>query len=309
MRRYAFIDWATQGYCALVAVLITLFHGDAVPGWGWRVAAHGLCLLVVHALLHAQAARPHHRGLAFLRHFYPVLLYAGFYSETGQLNQMFATGYLDGAFHRWDEQLFGFSPSLAFMAAFPGRLLSEVFYGAYFSYYLMIFGVGLALYLRDHCAFLHYLSVTSLVFYACYVIYLFLPVVGPRIFYPDLVGFALPAADQPAHVPGFPGTVQAGFFYRLMEVIYARFETPGAAFPSSHVAIALVTLRFSFRHLRPIRWIHLTLVVLLCVATVYCRYHYAIDVAAGLATTALLLPLADRLYARWGDETAPVGRS
>ena len=110
-------------------------------------------------------------------------------------------------------------------------------------------------------------------------------------------------------MPAFPGTVQAGFFYRLMEVIYARFETPGAAFPSSHVAIALVTLRFSFRHLRPIRWIHLTLVVLLCLATVYCRYHYAIDVAAGLATTALLLPLADRLYARWGDETAPVGRS
>jgi membrane-associated phospholipid phosphatase len=304
MRPYAFIDWATQGYCALVGLLILLFHGGNIPGWGWRVAAHSLCLLLVHTLLHAHARRPSHRALDFLRHFYPVLLYAGFYSETGQLNQMFASGYLDPAFHRWDERLFGFSPSLAFMEALPGRVFSELFYGAYFSYYVMIFGVGLALYRRHRPAFVHYISVTSLVFYACYAIYLFLPVAGPRIFYPELVGFSLPPADQPPVVPAFPASVQSGFFYRLMELIYVHFESPGAAFPSSHVAIALVTLRFSFLHLRPIRWLHLVLVVLLCLATVYCRYHYAIDVAAGVLAAAVLLPLADRLYARC-DGTPP----
>ena len=33
----------------------------------------------------------------------------------------------------------------------------------------------------------------------------------------------------------------------------------------------------------------------LIVATVYCRYHYAIDVLAGLATTAILIPLWHRI--------------
>jgi membrane-associated phospholipid phosphatase len=303
MKRYGFIDYATQGYCALVAGLILLFQGHNVNHWGWHIAAHGLCLGLVHALIVGHAARPANRVLDFLRYFYPVLLYAGFYSETGHLNQMAFTGYLDPYFFRLDEQVFGFGPSFAFMAALPFRWISEVFYAAYFSYYLMIFGVGLALYRRDRAQFDHYISVTSFVFYVCYLIYIFLPVVGPHIYYPDLVPFRLPAESLPPAVPEFPATVQAGVFFRLMAFLYAHFESPGAAFPSSHVAIALVTLHFSFRYLRAIRWPHLVLVVLLCLATVYCRYHFAVDVIAGILTTVVFLPLGNTLYARFrGDK-------
>ncbi len=74
------------------------------------------------------------------------------------------------------------------------------------------------------------------------------------------------------------------------------FEAPGAAFPSSHVAIAWCTVFFSFKYLRGIRWIHAVLALLLTVSTVYCRYHYAVDVLAGLATALILVPLANRLY-------------
>jgi membrane-associated phospholipid phosphatase len=89
-----------------------------------------------------------------------------------------------------------------------------------------------------------------------------------------------------------------------MAVIYEHFESPGAAFPSSHVAIALVTVYFSFRYLRAIRWAHLIVAILLCVSTVYCRYHYAVDVPAGVLMTALFLPLGNWLYARYG-KSAP----
>jgi len=308
MRRYGFIDYATQGYCALVAVLIVVFQGHQVAHWGWRVAAHGLCLALVHGLIVAHAARPANRTLDFLRHFYPVLLYAGFYSETGLLNQMAYTGYLDPVFYRLDEQIFGFAPCFAFMAALPFRGVGELFYGAYFSYYLMIFGVGFALYRHNRAEFDHYISVTSFVFYVCYVTYIFLPVVGPHIFYPELVPFRLPAEAIPPAVPEFPAAIQAGLFFRVMAFLYEHFESPGAAFPSSHVAIALVTVYFSFRYLRAIRWPHLGLAVLLCLATVYCRYHYAVDVVAGVATTLVFLPLGNALYARFGGNAAR-GRS
>jgi membrane-associated phospholipid phosphatase len=166
------------------------------------------------------------------------------------------------------------------------------------------------LYVRNRRQFDHYIAVTSFVFYVCYVVYIFLPVIGPRIYYPEYVHFTLPAESMPSHVPTFPAAVQSGWFYRIMAVVYDHFEAPGAAFPSSHVAIALVTVYFSFRYLRPIRWVHLVMAVLLSFATVYCRYHFVVDVIAGLGTAAVMLPLGNWLYRRLsGHRASPIQSS
>ena len=308
MKHYTFIDYATQGYTALVAALILALHGHAVPGWGWFVGVHLLCLGLVHALICASAARPANKLLDFLRHFYPVLLYTGFYRETGLLNQMAYTGYFDGALFRLEQELFGGQPSLRFMLAFPQRWVGEVFYFAYFSYYLMIVGVGLTLFLRNRRQFHHYVSVVSFVFYVCYLTYIFVPVIGPRIGQRDMVPMELPP-EVPAQAEWIvPAPVQGSFFYQVMGFIYHNFETPGAAFPSSHVAIALVTVYFSFLYLRKIRWPHLGLAILLCMATVYGRYHFVVDVAAGVLTTALMLPLGNWFYLKFGGTAAiPTG--
>lgn len=307
MRHYRFVDYATQGYIALVAALVVLLHNGRVPGWLWLVGVHLLGLGLIHVIIHAAAARPGNRALEFLRNFYPVFLYTAFFRQAGELNQMVFTGYADAFFIRLDQWIFGFQPSLEFMRALPWVWVSEIFYAAYFSYYIMIFGVGLALFLRNRAHFNHYVAVVSFVFYNCYLIYLFLPVVGPRILYSDIVPFTPPPEAPPAEMWVWPEAVQQGPFYRIMAVIYEHFETPGAAVPSSHVAIALVTVYFSFRYLRAIRWPHLVVVLLLCLSTVYCRYHYAVDVPAGVLAAALLLPVANRLYWRFERTNAPGG--
>ena len=46
--------------------------------------------------------------------------------------------------------------------------------------------------------------------------------------------------------------------------------------------------------------------LLLCLSTVYCRYHYVVDVVAGALTVALLLPLANRLYQQFQAREGPV---
>jgi membrane-associated phospholipid phosphatase len=66
--------------------------------------------------------------------------------------------------------------------------------------------------------------------------------------------------------------------------------------PSSHVAVAITTLWFSFRYLPRIRLVHLTVTILLCLSTVYCRFHYAVDVVAGVLVAAVLVPLGNWLY-------------
>jgi membrane-associated phospholipid phosphatase len=94
----------------------------------------------------------------------------------------------------------------------------------------------------------------------------------------------------------YPESVQAGVFFRIMKWMYRVFEAPGAALPSSHVAVALCTVYFSFRYLRPIRYAHLAVACLLCLSTIYCRYHYVVDVLAGLLAAAILVPLGNWLY-------------
>lgn len=304
MKHYTFIDYATQAYMALVALVVLVFHNGTVPHWPWLVGAHLLALVLVHGLIQACRGERPAVPLAFLRHFYPMFLYFWFFAECGWLNRMFFKEYMDPLAIRGDQALFGCQPSILFMNQAPCLLISELFYGAYFSYYVMISGVGIALYRRNRGQFYHYLSVVSFVFYICYSCYIVLPIVGPRVFFHDVPGYTLPPElDALAPDPSYPVAVQAGPFFRLMGFIYRVFEAPGAAFPSSHVAIALCTVYFSFKYLRWIRYPHLVSAILLCLATVYCRYHYAVDVLAGIGTVLLLVPIANRLYFRFSTRS------
>jgi membrane-associated phospholipid phosphatase len=302
MKQYTFIDYATQGYVALVALIILFLHDHSVPMWGWLVTGHLVVLAAVHGLIQWSAVRPANKTLDLFRHFYPVLLYTGLYRESGFLSMMRHEHHLDAVFIHWDQVLFGFQPSQKFMLAFPSVWVSELFYAAYFSYYVMIGGVGLALFFRNRRQFYHYVTVVSFVFYTCYLIYIFLPVVGPRIIYTDIAPFNPPPVVLPVEAWAFPESATSGPFHALMKLIYRYFETEGAAFPSSHVAISLVTTYFSFLYLRRIRWIHLIATILLCLSTVYCRYHYAVDVFGGAVLAACMVPLANWLYRRFGEE-------
>jgi membrane-associated phospholipid phosphatase len=301
-RQYAFIDYATQVYLVLMGGLILVFHHDRVPGWPYLVGAHGLGILMVHWLTRWHGAQSRPPGwLDFVRHFYPMAFYVGFYREAAYVNQMFFDGFQDPFFIKLEAWIFGGQPSLSFMERLPQVWISEVFYAAYFSYYVMIFGIGIALFVQDRARFFHYLSVISFMFYVCYVIFAVLPVIGPPIFYlPEIGAGVLPAELRPDPFPvPFPASVQAGPFFQIMKLIYELFESPGAAFPSSHVAVGVGTLYFSYRYLRAIRRWHLVMVILLCFATVYCRYHYVVDVWAGLAAAGILLPLGNWMYQRF----------
>jgi membrane-associated phospholipid phosphatase len=306
VKHYTFVDYATQAYLALTGLLILCFHNQTVPHWLRLVGFHALGLVLIHVLILAYARNRPARLLVFLRHFYPVLLYTALFCETGSLNRMFFPEYLDPYVARYEQALFGCQPSVLFMLKLPWLPVSELFYISYFSYYVMIAGVGIALFLRNRQQFFHYVSVMSFVFYLCYLFYIIVPVIGSRAFFHQVEGYALPEATQRLAISDlYPDAVRSGIFFRLMAWIYRVFEAPGAALPSSHVAVALCTVFFSFRYLRPIRYIHLALACLLCLSTVYCRYHYVIDSLAGLLTAAILVPLGNWLYFKFRPPSSP----
>jgi len=305
-KHYRFIDYATQGYVLFVAVLILFFHNGTVPGWQWLAGGHVLCLVLTHLLIQRYEQGGGGRVISFLRHFYPVLLYVALFRETGSLNRMFFRDYIDPLAIHCEQALFGCQPSVLFMEKLPYLVVSELFYISYFSYYIMVVGVGIALFVRNRVQFFHFVSVISFVFYICYAIYIFLPVVGPRLFIREIDGYALPMAVwELASVHTYPDAVTVGPFYNIMAVIYELFEAPGAAFPSSHVAVSLCTVYFSFKYLPRIRIIHLVMALLLCASTIYCRYHYIVDVVGGVITVAILLPLGNFLYWKFERKAGP----
>ena len=224
MKNYTFIDYATQAYIAVVALLILCFHNDTVSGWPWLLGANAAWMVLVHLLVQAYARHPSSRLLNFFRHFYPVILYTPFYVETGLLNRMFFKDYLDPTIAQWEQQLWGCQPSVLFMHKLPWLALSEVLYAAYFSYYAIIVGIGIALFVRSRQQFFHYVSVVSFVFYVCYLIYIVLPVIGTPVFFHDAGGYELPPAIQQLAVTDtYPASVQSGIFFRLMSWLYRVF--------------------------------------------------------------------------------------
>lgn len=210
-----------------------------------------------------------------LGEFYPLLLTLGLYTEVGLVNRVGMVSH-DAQVQRWEAVLFGGQPSLAWVRAFPSPAWSTLMHAAYLSYYLILAGAPLGLWLSGrHAAARRALLSMMATFYLCYTAFLLFPVAGPRYLFPQ-------AANAATAVPA------AALAHSLLE----GFSAWGTAFPSSHVAVALVAAVCAWRDWRPLGTLLLPCALLLALATVYGQFHYAVDALAGaaLAAAVLLVP-------------------
>ncbi len=279
MKRQALtgVDLCTLAYNGIVLAIVLLFH-SRIPQWPLVLLPNVIAIAVT--LMLARVVGEHDALVPRLvRNLAPLGFFLPLYAQIESLNHIVVPGFLDPWFSRIEEALFGCQPALVFSRQFPQKGIAEYMHFAYASYYMLFPGLGLFLYLRrDRAAFLDYMFSLCATMYACLLVYIFLPVRGAVSLVPGV------APDNAS----FP-------FTAVMAWIYRYFEIEGGAFPSSHVAIASLVLFYTVRYARPAAWVVGPLVISLILATVYCRYHYAIDVLAGLATAALLIPLWRRI--------------
>lgn len=277
IRSLTIVDHCTLAYNGAVLALVLLLHG-LIPSWH-LLALPNLIAIAVILLLARTVDDTAPLIPRLVRNLAPLGFFLPLYVQVGGLNRILFPYALDPMFEGIEETIFGCQPSLAFSLRFPATWLSEYMHFAYASYYVLFPGLALFLYLRrGQPEFLDYMFSLCATMYVCLLIFILLPVSGP-------LG---PAPAPPPDGASLP-------FSAAMAWIYRHFEIEGGAFPSSHVAVAAVVLYYTVRYARPAACLVGALVASLITATVYCRYHYVIDVLAGLATAAALIPLWRRI--------------
>jgi membrane-associated phospholipid phosphatase len=70
-------------------------------------------------------------------------------------------------------------------------------------------------------------------------------------------------------------------------------------FPSGHTQLSLVAVYCAFHYCVAARWTLAILVSLLIIGTVYLRYHYVIDIVAGVAFFFFTIWTGWRIIAWW----------
>lgn len=188
---------------------------------------------------------------------------------------------IDPLLIRLDYLLLGCYPTVE-LEKISVPLLTEVLQLAYSSYYLIPFALGITLYRkRRQAEFDRTLFFIMLCFYLSYAGYLLFPALGPRYTMAHLQNSAL----------------QTGAFAGHLQALLNSLEgIKRDAFPSGHTGIALTVLYLAFRFERRLFFMLGPVVAALVFSTVYCRYHYVIDLLGGLGLTLLTIIIGEVFY-------------
>ena len=287
------LEWVMLGYMAITIITMLFTYTKLVNPeamlWGrLRALVMTIALWAVYRMIPCRITK-------MVRIIAQMALLAWWYPDTYEINRMFPN--LDHIFAGWEQNLFGCQPALLFAKALPWAVVSELMSMGYFMYYPMIALVSFyyffcRYYEAERAAFV---MLTS--FFIYYLIYIYVPVVGPT-FYFDAVGISeitkgiFPALGDYFNThtnclptPGYTD----GIFYQLVEDAKNAGERPTAAFPSSHVGVSTICMLLVWHAgNRKLLYVMLPFYIFLCLATVYIQAHYLIDAIAGLISAVVI---------------------
>jgi len=227
-----------------------------------------------------------------VRDWFPFLvILLMYYSLWGDATHLLVSHDCDRQLIDLDQRLFGFQASVAIQRFItPSRTAWMEF--SYFYHVLHIPLVGCFVYLcRPRSRFREMMSGLMVVTFLGLVGYILVPAIGPLYTQQNLYTIPL---RQPISL----------FNQQLEFMDLARIHRD--VFPSMHVAISFLVWLYAFRNSRLLFFLLSPLVLSLWVSTIYLRYHYLVDVMAGLLLAPVSFLLANWLFERFGDLTLPI---
>ncbi len=214
-----------------------------------------------------------------------------YYSLWGDATHLLVPEDRDEMLIAWDQKLFGFQASVALQRIVSPPLTAWMD-SAYFFHIVNIPLVACFIYVwRPRNSFRELMCGVLVICFFGLLGYLLVPGIGPLYTLRDQYTVSL---SQPLAV-----------FNRQMEFMdFARIKRD--VFPSMHVGISFLVWLYAFRNSKKLFWMLAPFILSLWFSTVYLRFHYLVDVLAGLLLAPLCFWLANWLFKRLGDFEVPV---
>lgn len=207
----------------------------------------------------------------------PIISFMLFYVQATSYDHLIFTNTFDDILMKWESALFG---DLNRLAGIPGKylLLDELLHFFYFSYYVILFVPGLIMMARGSVKLHEMIFSLSLMMFAHYLVFILFPGDGPIARRPEIFQHGV-------------------VFIPLMNWIYTiGGKQGGGAFPSTHVTVTVIVLLYCRTEFPRSRGLFGILAIGICVATIYCSYHYIADTLAGLATGTAFYFIGKKMY-------------
>ncbi|MBI2429075.1 MAG: phosphatase PAP2 family protein [Ignavibacteriales bacterium] len=227
----------------------------------------------------------------------PAILFI--YTQTSSIAHSLHGKDYDGLLIAIDRALFGVDPTV-WVYQFTHPIITEILQLAYSSYYLFFIALFFEFYRRsDRSEFYSGAMMIVYGFYLSYIGYMLVPAVGPRFTLHDFFSYD-------TELPGLFLTPLLRDIINSGGGIVAGVTNPiefvhRDAFPSGHTQLTLTAMHLAFtKRSMHRRWL-LVVGSLLIIATVYLRYHYLIDVIAGVCFFFFTVWSGKRLD-RWWNE-------
>jgi membrane-associated phospholipid phosphatase len=273
--RFWAVDKIVLGYFALMGALLVVYWGS-VPEAGVLLAAHaaGAALVVL-------AVKWPGRISLIFRHWYPVLYVASCYREMSILIPAIRRTDADQWLANADYALWHANPTV-WLERIQVPPLTEFLQIVYSLFIPAVLFVALRLWLRrDYAAFRYYAFLIATGFLVSYIGYLLVPARGPRFILRDL-------QHEPLRGLWLFGLLQS----TLDQLEHVTYD----CFPSGHTELAILACWGSRQISRGFGRLYVAYTVCMVFATVYLRYHYTVDVAAGALVALALIFAMPALY-------------
>ena len=203
----------------------------------------------------------------FLRHVYPLVLIIYFYREMGNLIHLYFDWTLDERLVKWDYQLGRIGPSIWNFQQFysPYRLMNEIFSMGYSFYFILLPLSSIVIYLKaPRSVFRAFMFTLCFTYFLHYFLFILLPAESPRFY-----------------MPGLRESLKGYWISDWLQMTMENNAFPGGSFPSSHIAASIICC-MAFPYLKKWRFFVFLMILSLFFGTIYGRYHYFVDVLAGL---------------------------
>lgn len=221
-----------------------------------------------------------------IRNWIPIIFFLVAYENLGDLVRFINPHDADPVLKRIDDFMFGGVNPTLWLEQYIRPWFSEIMHAAYVNYYPLLPVIGFALYInRDYHKFRNAMMSVCLGFYLGYIGYLLVPTVGPRYFMAEMFTISVKGTTMLSE--------------KTYEMLNALESTRRDCFPSLHTAITVIVTYYAYRYRRILFWFMLPVASGIVMATIYLRYHYVIDVAAGLLHASFCIWLGPRVNTWW----------